>query len=281
MSTKHQGNDRARALGAWLACTAAAACTAAVDDDDPFATVGNASGSASGGPGSTGAGPADDGSTGAASTGSSGSVDGSTGSDGSIGADTSTGACDPPCDPLVAACEAGQCVAPGPPGPGQVVIAELMPNPALVTDDVGEWIELVNVGDEPVDLEGCVLYGDVSEEDVIDTGAPVVVPPGGLAVLGKVADAAQNGGVPGVAYAFGTSYSLTNTGDRVQLDCAGATVDEVDYADTWPFDAGVALQLSIASLDAAANDLPDAWCMATAAYGLGDLGTPGQPNAGC
>jgi hypothetical protein len=182
---------------------------------------------------------------------------------------------------MVSVCEAGQCVPPGPPLVGEVVLTELMPNPALSTDDDGEWLELMNVGTTPVDLEGCVLYDDASDEDVIDTGAPIVVPPGGLVVLAKVAEMGLNGGVPGVAYAFGTSYTLANTGDEVRLECGGAVIDQVVYLDSWPFADGVAMQLSSASLDATANDAAGSWCAATAAYGLGDLGTPGQVNAGC
>lgn len=271
------GKILARALGASLAC---AACTATVEDGNPFG-MGDGSGAAATGTTASDDEPGSAGESGSSGVSSSGAVDGTSSDGGSSESDTAPAGCEPPCDPLVAVCEADQCVAPGSPEPGQVVITELMPNPSLVTDDLGEWIELANVGTEPVDLEGCVLYGDVDDEDVVDTGAPLVVPPGGLVVLAKVVDAAQNGGVPGVVYGFGTAYSLTNTGDRVQLSCAGAVVDEVVYLDTWPFAEGAGMQLSSASLDAAANDAQGSWCTATAAYGVGDLGTPGQTNAAC
>ncbi|MCA9710449.1 MAG: lamin tail domain-containing protein, partial [Myxococcales bacterium] len=226
----------------------------------------------------------DDASTGSSGPGGptgTGPLDGSSGEATTEPGDTTAGACNPPCDPLTTVCEAGQCVPPGPPSAGQVVITELMPNPAIATDDDGEWIELANVGTEPVDLEGCVLYDDASDEDVVNTGAPLVVPPGDRAVFAKVADVALNGGVPGVVYAFGTSYTLANAGDEVRLECDGAVIDRVVYLDTWPFADGVAMQLSAASLDATANDDSASWCMATTAYGSGDLGTPGQANAGC
>lgn len=267
----------ARALGASLAC---AACTATVEDGNPFG-MGDGSGAAATGTTASDGEPSGSGDGGSSGASSSGALDGTSSDGASTETDTSAEGCEPPCDPLVAVCEAGQCVPPGPPAAGQVVITELMPNPTLVTDDLGEWIELANVGTEPVDLEGCVLYGDVDDEDVIDTGAPIVVPPGGLVVLGKVVDPAQNGGVPGVAYGFGTAYSLTNTGDRVELACGGATIDEVLYLETWPYGEGFAMQLSVAALDAAANDAPGSWCAATAAYGVGELGTPGQANGAC
>ncbi|MEX1361954.1 MAG: lamin tail domain-containing protein [Nannocystaceae bacterium] len=201
---------------------------------------------------------------------------------GSSDGNDSTGAgCSPPCDPMTTVCEAGECVAPGAPGPGELVISELMPNPDLVTDDDGEWLELTNVSAGPVDIEGCVLYDASTDEDFIDSGMPIVVPPGGAVVLAKTVDPALNGGIAGVPYAFGSSYSLVNTGDEIRLECAGAVVDQVVYLDTWPFGAGVAVQLDAGSLDATANDVAGSWCAAMAVYGVGDLGTPGQANAGC
>lgn len=266
----------------WLVtCTA---CTAVVDDDNPFATVGMSGGTMNGSGNGSGSGSADasgDGTeSGPAATESA--DEGSTGPEpGTTSDDTAADECDPPCDPMTTVCEAGQCVPPGPPLPGEVVITELMPNPALVPDDDGEWFELVNVSAGPVDLEGCVLYDDASDEDVVNTGAPIVVPPGGTVVFAKVADMVLNGGISGVAYAFGTSYTLSNLDDEVRLECGGAVIDEVVYVETWPYAEGVAMQLSAASLDATANDAPGSWCMGTAAYGAGDLGTPGQPNDGC
>lgn len=254
------------------------ACTATVGDD-PFDTLGM-SGSTVGSDVTMTEDTGDETSADEGS-GSSGSDDDTSPGSSTAPGDTGDEGCNPACDPQAEVCEAGQCVPPGPPLPGQVAITELMPNPTAVTDDDGEWIELTNVGTEPVDLEGCVLYDGASDEDVVNTGAPVVVAPGGTVVLAKVADPTINGGLPGVAYAFGTSYSLVNTGDEVRLECAGAVVDVVVYLDTWPFDEGVAMQLGSASLDATANDALGSWCLATSAYGLGDIGTPGQANAGC
>jgi hypothetical protein len=274
-----------RTLAWLLVCTA---CNASVDDDDPFSTVGmsgattSASGASEASSSADEVGPTSD-------TGSTGPADGSSG-DGSTTAgataeataeDTAAGDCEPSCDPRTSVCEAGQCVAPGPPLPGAMVITELMPNPAVTTDDDGEWIELVNVGTAPVDLEGCALYDDANDEDVVNTGVPLVVPPGGFVVFAKLADVALNGGVPGVAYAFGGSFSLTNTGDVVRLECGGAVIDEVAYLETWPFAAGAAMQLDATAHDAAANDALASWCTAAAVYGAGDLGTPGQANAAC
>lgn len=285
MRAPHAREISTRTLAWLLVAAACTACTATVDDSDPFTTVGmsgastSAAGSseASSGTGEVGA-TSDTGGTAPADDSSS---DGSTATLGTAEDTAAVGDCEPPCDPRTSVCEAGQCVAPGPPAAGGLVITELMPNPAATTDDDGEWIELVNVGAAAVDLEGCVLYDGANDEDVVNTGAALVVPPGGVVVFAKVADVAQNGGVPGVAYAFGGSFSLTNTGDAVRLECDGAVIDEVVYLETWPFAAGAAMQLDAAAHDAAANDALASWCTATAVYGAGDLGTPGQANPAC
>ena len=62
------------------------------------------------------------------------------------------------------------------------------------------------------------------------------------------------------------------------LGLAGTLIDRIAWAGSRP---GVALALAPDRTDPASNDEPDAWCAAEAAYGLGDLGTPGLPNARC
>src|SRR5262249_23040812 len=64
-----------------------------------------------------------------------------------------------------------------PPGPrrpqlsGELVITELMSNPAAVADTAGEWIELYNPSaDEALDLEGCTLDDGGSRPHAIATG---------------------------------------------------------------------------------------------------------------
>jgi len=249
------------------------ACNASVADD-PFATVGMSGETMATAATSSSSEPSGE----SGESGDSGEMTGA-GADGSTGDSTSD--CNPPCDPMTAICEAGECISPGQPTAGQLVISEFMPNPELTTDDDGEWIELSNVGAVPVDIAGCVLYDSGGDEDVIESPGPIVVSPGERVVLAKAVDMAVNGGIAGVPYGFGTSYTLANGEDEIRLECGGAVVDALAYTDAWAFDAGVAVQLDGASLDATANDDPASWCAATTSYGVGDLGTPGLVNVGC
>lgn len=269
----------------------AVACTQDVNTSSPFGTTEPAmmTGVSASGPSSTsgtGMGSDDPGSnsTPAEDTMSEDTGPGATTTGPSTGDTTAGDPCVPnPCGPGEA-CVDGDCVPSNFPGPGDVVFTELMPNPAAVTDAEGEWIELTNVSAAAVDIEGCELVDDGNgpESDIIDSGAPIMLAPGQRVVLAKVADPAINGGVEGVVYDFGASFSLTNDGgDELELQCGGTTIDALVYDFMFGYGSGIAMQLDPGSQDATANDDPTNWCAATSMYGSGDLGTPGTPNGGC
>lgn len=162
-----------------------------------------------------------------------------------------------------------------PDGAGQIVISELMINPALLADTAGEWIELYNPSTlVTYDLAGCVL-GDLGV-DAHTIGASLRVAPRSFVTLAR---AATPGFTPNYVY---SAFNLANATDEVVLSCGGTTIDQVVYdtAFGWSVPTGASLSLSPASLDATSNDSPTSWCAATTAYGSGDLGTPGAPN-GC
>lgn len=157
---------------------------------------------------------------------------------------------------------------------GGIVVNELMPNPAAVTDDVGEWLEVYNWGSASVDLQGWTL---ASNNDAAHTiSASVVVPAGGYAVLARSGDAGANGGVS-AAYAYGTALTLANSADWLALrDPAGATVDSVGWSSV---PTGASRGLEDASLDN--TDMGGSnWTTQTTTYGAGDKGTPGARNDG-
>ncbi|GMV40003.1 MAG: hypothetical protein AMXMBFR64_17190 [Myxococcales bacterium] len=176
-------------------------------------------------------------------------------------------------------CYAAPACAPIP--PGALVITEIMQNPDAVQDTVGEWIEIANTTDMPLDLDGLVLAKASGTKHVISNGGPLLVAPGGLIVLGASADTAANGGAP-VAYTW-SGYSLGNGADDVILRSGDLVVDQVAWDDgaTFPDPTGASMALSPDALDADANDAGAAWCASTAPFGAGDLGTPGLPNPPC
>jgi hypothetical protein len=224
---------------------------------------------------------------------SSDTADAETGTDASVTGDVETSAaegttgadaCSPATCPAPSSCRDDECVAPQKPAPGEVIIVELMIDPVTLSDNFAEWIEVLNVSASAVDLTGCRLLdlGVNVDDHLIDPGAPLVLLPGELMLLGKSMSATDNGAIP-IEYAYGEfGVSLTNTGDDLILRCDDVDVDQVGWSpDAWPYDTGVAMQLDPAMQRGGANDAATAWCAATNVYSAGNTGTPGAANTPC
>lgn len=156
----------------------------------------------------------------------------------------------------------------------QVVITELMANPAVVSDNNGEWIELYNAGSAPVDLSGWTLKDDGTDSHTI--AGPLTIGAGQFVVLGSNAQSSANGGVT-VAYQY-SSFFLSNSADEVVLvNPGGSEVDRVAWTSSWGIAAGASHQLLSPALN---NNLAASWCVSTTAWSgsAGDLGTPGAAN---
>ncbi len=167
-------------------------------------------------------------------------------------------------------------------GAGNLIITELMPNPATVGDTEGEWLELHNAGSTSVNLKDWRIEDQPGTSQNTHTIAgDLIVPAGGYVVLGHSADTATNGGAP-VDYAYGTAFTLANSADEVYLfDAAGVLVDQVEYdtGGSWTVATGASTSLKNPALD---NNVAGNWCEETAAWtgSAGDKGTPGA-GAGC
>ena len=166
------------------------------------------------------------------------------------------------------------------PPPGSLVITEIMArSQEAVAQASGAWLEITNSHDEAIDLEGLALRDHGVDYWPIPAG--VSVPAGGRVVFGATANQAFNGGAP-VDHAWGF-FALDPEADAVVLEVAGLVLDEVVYdaALGWPLLDGHAMSLAPQAQSTVDNDVPGAWCVAESVYGLGDQGTPGQPNDGC
>lgn len=170
------------------------------------------------------------------------------------------------------------------PPPPQLVVTEIMRNPAAVGDDHGEWFEVHNPTTDAVDLLGWLISDEDSDLHRID--ASVVIPSGGWVVLGRDADRGRNGRVD-IAYAYGTDIRLSNTADELVLsDPHGRPVDRIrwDDGDLWLRPNGASMALALATLDRslpgplAVGNEPGGWCESAPTFGAGDRGTPGAPT---
>ncbi|MCB9678318.1 MAG: lamin tail domain-containing protein [Alphaproteobacteria bacterium] len=168
--------------------------------------------------------------------------------------------------------------------PGDLVFSELMINPEVVSDDMGEWVELYNTASYPIDVSGYTFHD--LDYDSWELSGPFIVPPGGYYVLCAETDASLNGGVPCDGWfqrvSLGGGLALANVPDEVVLSRPdGVEIDRLEYDETW-FTNGVAIGVDPSALDEDGNDDLDAWCDQVSVVSTGgEPGTPGQANDPC
>jgi hypothetical protein len=162
---------------------------------------------------------------------------------------------------------------------GQLIITEFMPNPDG-TDGNREWIELHNVGIDPVDLNGLTIDradGSSAANDILATSC-LTVAPGGYALLAQSADPMLNDNLPPVdaVFSFPMVSGSSTTPTILQL-LDGATV--IDSVTSHCAPSNAAKQLDPDFLTAAGNDVEANYCTATTVYGTNTT-TPANANKG-
>ena len=163
-----------------------------------------------------------------------------------------------------------------------LVLTEVMNNPRLVADPVGEWFEIYNAGEVAVDLRGLTVDSGADTYQV-GGGVPLVLEPGAYFVFGASDDPSVNGGVP-VQYAWGSAIRLGNESDSLALVIDGLELDRIDWDDgvEWPDVAGASMALDGLLLNPGSNDGGDHWCATPASQStIREAGTPGGANGLC
>lgn len=158
---------------------------------------------------------------------------------------------------------------------GDLVINEIMKDPAAVADSAGEWFEIYNPTDQEIDLRGLLIKDEDTDDFLIEGTEPVWIEAFGYLVFGREADETLNGGVE-VDYEY-AGFNLANGEDEILIREGETEIDRVVWDDgvDWPDPTGAAMALTDPSLD---NNLGSNWTTATESYGAGDLGTPGEAN---
>lgn len=160
--------------------------------------------------------------------------------------------------------------------PSDVVINEIMQNPAHVSDTHGEWFEVFNRTRGEIDINGWVIRDNDDDYHLIDNGSSLIVPPRGYLVLGRNADTTANGGYQ-CDYQY-DEFVLGNGGDEIFLIDGTTIIDSVIYDDgtSFPDPVGASMELKNPQYD---NELGTNWGEADTTFGLGDGGSPGGRNS--
>ena len=163
---------------------------------------------------------------------------------------------------------------------GDLVITEIMKDPAAVAQEVGEWFEIYNATNTIIDLERLEVRDD--GVDTFTISESVLVNPGQYVVFGANGAPSTNGGAE-VHFAYNRSdFSLGNDSDEIVLVTSQGEIDRVDYNDTlFPDSDGMAMSLDTNFSNAIDNDDGQHWCDAEDSFGDGDSGTPAGVNPNC
>ena len=179
----------------------------------------------------------------------------------------------PPFDPG----EGGIC--PGPLGPGDLVIDELMVESVAGAGDHGEWLEVRSLVGCAVDLRG--LRGDAPNGAKVrsfDIGEDAWIPAFGTFVIADSTNAAINHDLPGTVIPWSGQPGdvLRNKGGTVSLEFSGTTIDSVTYPS---MTLTVGCSIAFPS-DCAPDRRTDwtAWQASSLSWSPGFSGTPNAPN---
>jgi hypothetical protein len=143
-----------------------------------------------------------------------------------------------------------------------------------VADTAGEWMEVVV--NRAVDINGMAVAGATGNGTAITSATCLRVAAGTHLVFARNAVMAENGGLPRVDGTF--TATLANTNGTVRVLVGTTELDSM----TWTaVRAGRSLQLDMGLTAPTDNDLSTNFCDGNAAFGAGDLGSPGAENRDC
>jgi hypothetical protein len=166
-------------------------------------------------------------------------------------------------------------------GAGDLLISEIMYDPAALTDTEGEWFEVYNNTGHSVDLNNLVIKKNDTESHTIK--GPLILVAHGYCVLARTENA-----VSGSKYLYNTSITLNNTGCLLAIcnygtnGTDGSVICSVNYGnDGFPKASGVTICLDPGKMTLASVVTGNSWCISRSTFSTGDLGTPGSVNDTC
>ncbi len=159
----------------------------------------------------------------------------------------------------------------------EITFSEILSNPKSNGDDY-EYIELYNSSSDSIDLEGCFLKrtrGSTTPSSREELKPHQPIAPGSFFVIGKDSVNFSDLKIE--------SFTLTNSGQSLLLECDGLVIDTLNYAANqgeFPLEIGVSMQLNWKHYREPLSE--NSWCLATdrVAFesGFSVLGSPGLAN---
>ncbi|MBN1157865.1 MAG: DUF4493 domain-containing protein [Bacteroidales bacterium] len=164
---------------------------------------------------------------------------------------------------------------------GELLITEIMYDPASLPDSEGEWFEVYNNSDHSINFRNLILGRNDVDRHVITDAVELL--PGAYFVFERTMLATDAGG-----YVYGSDISLTNTGSVLAIynegtaDEPGALIFSVDYGgEFFPSGSGASICLNPDLINADDAIHGSSWCTSASVYSTGDRGTPGMVNDLC
>jgi hypothetical protein len=160
-------------------------------------------------------------------------------------------------------------------GVGDLVVTEIMFDPAGVADTNGEWFEVRNISTQTVTLAGFTL-GDGTATHAVTGAASVAA--GDWFVFGIDSNTATNGGAA-VDYQY-AGLAFPNTASlAASLRFDGVVIDTTTLTIPGGWVEGNAIVLNPSFTTAAGNDIQANWCTARTVDSYGTSGNHGTPGA--
>ncbi|MEH6556531.1 MAG: lamin tail domain-containing protein [Oceanicoccus sp.] len=151
---------------------------------------------------------------------------------------------------------------------GDLLITEVMANPAEVSDSAGEWFEIINTTADDIDLNGIILLDNGSNQHTVVSDAALLLQSGAYFTFGRNGDSSINGGYQ-TDYTY-SNFTLGNSSDAIILTTATTEIDRLLYSGSVFSQAGNSAELTPSGFALTASEF---------IFGLGDIGSPGASGS--
>ncbi len=159
---------------------------------------------------------------------------------------------------------------------GDMVITEIMIDPASASSQRGQHFEVINVSSGDIELDGWQIAGSAGAAS-LEGGA---IAAGAYGVICANDDPVNNGDVACDA-TWNEGLLLDEDADELVLSLGAIDSDEVAWGPPWPIVNGASVSLDPGAIDEDENDDVANWCTSTTEVSSTHYGTPGEANPPC